>query len=885
MWVPPINMAPEQFHGKATRKSDQYALGCIVYELLTGRRPFIVTPDVANPWISLGMQHTIQDPPPPSRFNPSIPMAIEQVILTAMQKLPDNRYASIMAFLEALGRPLPSDVVQHDPEWNIQTALSAGARTETANVYQKTVEQWLEEGERHVQAKRYEEALSAYEQATRLDSKSAEAYYQMGQVLEKKGKAYRMEALAAYAQAIYLNSKFALAYIGKGDIHFSFESYEDARKDYEEATRVAPKLWQGYYKQGRTFVKLKRYNEALSAYDTAHRYDPTNIEIYERKAKILKYLRKLPEVVEMYDQLLQYCPDYTPAYLQKIGALEELGEYDEALVTYDALLKLDPKSIDIYHGKIDLQRRLHREEGALATYYQMMQALPSFLEAYYQRAELLTHLGRQDEAVVTYDHLLRQDPTAIVAHEKKIQLLELLQRYPEALATYHQFLKFAPDPTKVFTDLINFQERHGLYEDLLVTYDQIMQQFPPALHICLSKAKLLENLGHVDDALITYEHVLQRVPEFTEAHERKIGLLEQRLRYDEALAAYDQFIKVLSDRKVSSDWSAIAQRKIRLLEYLKRDEELLEEHNAIVRKKPDAHDSYGEKIRLLEKLGRDDEALAVYDQLAQRSPNPIGIWMRKINRLEMLQRYEQAIEVCNQVVQMFPSSAVVHAKKGLLLASRTAQQRAPLPRVLTPLRNRLFPDIVYREALAAFEEAFLYDRNDSYYMKIGEMLQYLGKLNEARKFLGMAHQHTHLQDVDYMHISGGIQVVCLAVLSGIATYSWGYFLGILVGGAITIVLFALTLKRVDQRYHLYNAWILLIPCIALALAWTGASMLFFHISLWGVVLLSNFSLNALLYFLIDIDGTGKLKYLTMTGFSLLKAGIEFLKRLIRSIER
>ena len=60
----PAYMAPEQFQGRASRRSDQYSLGCIMYELVTGRRPF-TAPDT----ISMGLMHMRETPIPPTWLN------------------------------------------------------------------------------------------------------------------------------------------------------------------------------------------------------------------------------------------------------------------------------------------------------------------------------------------------------------------------------------------------------------------------------------------------------------------------------------------------------------------------------------------------------------------------------------------------------------------------------------------------------------------------------------------------------------------------------------------------------------------------------------------------------------------------------------------------
>ena len=82
-------MAPEQFSGEVSVKSDQYALGCIAYQLLTGQYPFDI-PNIYNKaarWIAFYNQHKDIIPKAPAELNPQLPLSISDAILKAMAKI------------------------------------------------------------------------------------------------------------------------------------------------------------------------------------------------------------------------------------------------------------------------------------------------------------------------------------------------------------------------------------------------------------------------------------------------------------------------------------------------------------------------------------------------------------------------------------------------------------------------------------------------------------------------------------------------------------------------------------------------------------------------------------------------------------------------------
>jgi hypothetical protein len=91
-------MAPEQLRGKPCLASDQYALGIIAYEWLCGVRPF------EGPYWQLINQQVSALPPPLREKDPSLPEAVEKVVLKALAKKPEQRYVSVQLFAQALER-------------------------------------------------------------------------------------------------------------------------------------------------------------------------------------------------------------------------------------------------------------------------------------------------------------------------------------------------------------------------------------------------------------------------------------------------------------------------------------------------------------------------------------------------------------------------------------------------------------------------------------------------------------------------------------------------------------------------------------------------------------------------------------------------------------
>ena len=102
----PTYMPPEQFMGtEVDQRADIYSAGVILYQFLTGLRPF------TGGVISVMHQVINQEPVPPSHINPNVPAQLDEVVKKAMAKKPEDRYQDVAEFMTALklaSQSLPS---------------------------------------------------------------------------------------------------------------------------------------------------------------------------------------------------------------------------------------------------------------------------------------------------------------------------------------------------------------------------------------------------------------------------------------------------------------------------------------------------------------------------------------------------------------------------------------------------------------------------------------------------------------------------------------------------------------------------------------------------------------------------------------------------------
>jgi eukaryotic-like serine/threonine-protein kinase len=121
-------LAPEQAKGlPVDERSDLYSVGIVLYEMLTGTVPFR-----GDSAVTVAMKHVSESPPEPARLVPGMPYALNQIVLKAIAKDPDDRYQTGEQFAADLhaarvGGPLVASAYDPDAERTRLMTTGAGA--------------------------------------------------------------------------------------------------------------------------------------------------------------------------------------------------------------------------------------------------------------------------------------------------------------------------------------------------------------------------------------------------------------------------------------------------------------------------------------------------------------------------------------------------------------------------------------------------------------------------------------------------------------------------------------------------------------------------------------------------------------------------------------
>jgi serine/threonine protein kinase len=267
----PSYMAPEQARGEIHAigpATDVYALGAILYEMLTGRPPF----RAARP-LDTVQQVISQDPVAPSRLQPKVPRDLETICLKCLEKEPKKRYASALEMAEDLGRFQAGEPIQARPTSTMERLVKWARRrpllAALAGVIALLIVSLLVGG-------------FWYNRQVRAERDRAEANFHMAlQAVDELVREVGAEDLANEPRMEQKRKKLLAR---------ALEYFQEFLKQKEDDPVVRKKAGQAYKQMGDVLRLLGRTQEAQDAYEKAIDHLSRLAEDFPKKPEYRQYL-------------------------------------------------------------------------------------------------------------------------------------------------------------------------------------------------------------------------------------------------------------------------------------------------------------------------------------------------------------------------------------------------------------------------------------------------------------------------------------------------------------------------------------------------------------------------------------------------------------------
>jgi TolB-like protein/Tfp pilus assembly protein PilF/tRNA A-37 threonylcarbamoyl transferase component Bud32 len=460
----PSYMSPEQTSGAfLDGRADQYALACVLYEMVTGQTPF--TGPTGD---SILLQHRTVDPRPATALRPSTPPWVNHALVKALSKAPADRYPTMSAFLDALsgapaaqGTPtsaskgrvmlavLPLENRSADAEQEYFTdgmteeliaqlgrlqpkRLGVIART-SAMRYKKTTKsvgeigkelgvEYLVEGsvrragERiRITTQLIQVADQSHLWAQTFDRRVADVFDVQDEVAAAVAKALEVELVSQgeterATQPEAAGGEAYEAYL-KGRFHWNKRTAQSLRlaiKWFERAIEVDPQFARAYaglcdvYNVQVTYMQVpakETYDKALPAARRAVELGPHLAETHTSYASILTHANRAAEARSEYARALEIDPNYVPALYWGAIQLAAENRYDEAMAMARKAHELDPLSVTVEIVQANIFWFARRGPEAIHHYRRALELEPKMPWVHLRVALCLVAFGKLEEAL------------------------------------------------------------------------------------------------------------------------------------------------------------------------------------------------------------------------------------------------------------------------------------------------------------------------------------------------------------------------------------------------------------------------------------------------------------------------------------------------------
>ncbi|MCG3128052.1 MAG: Serine/threonine-protein kinase PknD [Phycisphaerae bacterium] len=495
-------MSPEQVSGRVEQvdvRSDVYALGVIIYQLLSGGLPYAL----ADLPIPAAARVICEQPPRPAgSFNRALRGDVEIILNTALEKDPDRRYASVAALADDIRRHLRHEPIAARPASAVyqlhrfarrHTALVAGVLTTFVALLLGVIGTGYG-------------MLKAQDALAREARQRVEAEQVAGFTEEVLGSASPFVALGRDTRLLKDMLDAAVRRIAGGELAGAPEA--------ELRLRLTI---------GNTLRELSYFDDAAAvlepAIDLADRTDQSD---HPDKAAALGYLGWLrldsgdaAAALALFEDALamrqRLCPgdhsDVVTSIARVGSALEKLGRYAEALARFQEALAMS--------------RRLFAGD-----HQQTADVLTNVAQCLQLNSRLDEALHVQEQALAMYHNLYRGDhPLIAIALGNQAGCLRALGRANEALPKFQESLamrrRLTPDDDPRVANTINnvaaclrdlgrASEALPLHEEALEMYRRVFPEDHPEVAKALNSLGVCHfNLGNGEQALENYQRALE----------------------------------------------------------------------------------------------------------------------------------------------------------------------------------------------------------------------------------------------------------------------------------------------------------------------------------------------------------------------------------------
>ena len=219
----------------------------------------------------------------------------------------------------------------------------------------------ISQGNADSKAGEYDRAIAAYNEAIRLDPKSAFAYVSRGDAYADKGDNDR--AIADFNEAIRLDPKSALAFRSRGVAYADKGDNDRAIADFNKAIRLDPKSALAFRSRGDAYANKDDYDRAIADYNEAIRLDPKSALAFRNRGIAYAYKGDHDRAIADYSEAIRLDPKSALAFSHRGVSYAYKGDHNRAIVDYNEAIRLDPNNALAFCNRGRAKRHINDMSG------------------------------------------------------------------------------------------------------------------------------------------------------------------------------------------------------------------------------------------------------------------------------------------------------------------------------------------------------------------------------------------------------------------------------------------------------------------------------------------------------------------------------------------
>jgi tetratricopeptide (TPR) repeat protein/TolB-like protein len=555
-------MSPEQARGRRLDfRSDQFALGAILYELVSGKPAF----DGETAMDTLAaILHS--EPVPLTKVNLRVPVQLNDIVQRLLAKHPDDRYASTRDLAREL-RLLRDRVAAEESGFRRSEPIPAPRRTTMAIG-----------GAAALAVVLAGVAWIAHERLTPAATQTSGAV-QNASISKKYLAVLRFKDLTGDANGQLVVDGFAETLTARLGHYPSIQVMRpvEAQAETTDLPKVARELGANVVLTGTMQREGQRFRVSYSIVDVANGTEKRDLvdgpvtDLFGIQDEVARNVAQSMSLSEPPVRVAALDPTISQSrYLEALGNLRRYDDrqsVDNAVAILEEISRTSSSaSVEAALGRAYLYKYQLASENSWATKaaeacQRALQSDPQNPEVHITLGDLSRQTGRYDEALEQYRRALDQHPTSVDAILGMAQAYNASDRDEEAAKWYARAIQLQPNYWATYNKAGVFHVLNGRYQQAIPMFQRVVELVPDNLRGYNNLGASYQLGGQYEEALRIFTQSLQRKPTY-EAYTNVGTCLYFLGRYAEAAAAYEKSAELAPNEYVV--WQNLGEAYSRL---------------------------------------------------------------------------------------------------------------------------------------------------------------------------------------------------------------------------------------------------------------------------------------------------------------------------------